>query len=362
MGTGTSGAGEAGRPVALVGDDALLDELLRVAAAAGCELEQVPDIVALRGRWKTAPMVLIDERFAATCEPGDFPRRPGVVLVCAGPPATGTWPAAVALGIERVVELPSAQEWLVSALADLVEGPPDDDGRVLAVLGGRGGAGASVLAAAVGQAVLSAGGQGLLVDCDPLGGGIDLTLGAEKDPGLRWPELRLTGGRVAASALRSALPGRSGRHGRLTVLSCDRDGPGPEPVAIAAVVDAGKRAGQTVVCDLPRQFTDETCAALDRADLAVLVVPAEVRACASAQRVARRVVDRGVALRVVVRGPAPSGLRAEEIAEAVGAPLLATMRPEPGLTAALDRGSFPEGTRGPLARTARAVLAVLRER
>jgi secretion/DNA translocation related CpaE-like protein len=219
-----------------------------------------------------------------------------------------------------------------------------------------------VLAAAVGQAVLSDGGQGLLIDCDPLGGGIDLTLGTEEDPGLRWPELRLTGGRVAASALRSALPGKSGRHGRLTVLSCEGDGPGPEPGAVAAVVEAGRRAGETVVCDLPRQFTGTTCAALDRSDLAVLVVPAEVRACASAQRVARRMVDRGVAVRMVVRGPAPSGLRGAEIAEVVGVPLLATMRPEPGLAAALDRGSFPEGTRGPLARAARAVLAVLRER
>ena len=342
--------------------DALLDELLRVAAAAGCELDRVPDVAALRGRWKAAPMVFVDERFAGECGQADLPRRPGVVVVCGGPPEAGTWAAAVALGVDRLVELPAAQEWLAGTLADLVEGPPDDSGRVLAVLGGRGGAGASVLAAAVGQAVLSGGGQGLLIDCDPLGGGIDLTLGAEEDPGLRWPELRLTGGRVAASALRSALPSRSGKHGRLTVLSCDRDGPGPEPGAIAAVVEAGRRAGETVVCDLPRQFTDATCAALDRADLAVLVVPAEVRACASAHRVARRVVERGLELRVVVRGPALSGLRAGEIAEAVGAPLLATMRPEPGLAAALDRGSFPEGSRGPLARAARSVLAVLRER
>jgi secretion/DNA translocation related CpaE-like protein len=350
------------RPVALVGDGALLEELLRLAAGAGCELERVPDALALRARWKDAPLVLLDERSAFACRVLDLPRRQAVYLVGTQPPAASSWPEAVALGVERVVELPAASEWLVSALADQAEGPASTEGRVLALLGGRGGAGASVLAAAVGQAVLSTGGHGLLIDCDPLGGGIDLTLGTEGDDGLRWPALHLSGGRVAASALHSALPGRTGKRGRLTVLSCDREGPGPGPDAVAAVVEAGRRAGETVVCDLPRQLTDSACAALDRSDLAVLVVPAEVRACAAAQRVAHRVSERGVNIRMVVRGPAPGGLRGEQIADVVGIPLLATMRPEPGLAAALDRGHFPESARGPLARAARSVLAVLHER
>ncbi|MEO6090844.1 MAG: septum site-determining protein Ssd [Umezawaea sp.] len=350
---------EANRPVALVGDEPLLDDLLRLAAAAGCDLDRVPDAAALRTRWKDAPVVLLDEWGAFECRLLDLPRRTGVYLVCTQPPSPPVWPEAVALGLERVVELPAAEQWLAGALADLAEGPPSPDGRVIAFLGGRGGAGASVLAAAVGHAVLTSGGHGLLIDCDPLGGGLDLTLGTESAEGPRWPELHLTGGRVAASALHSALPSRTAKHGRLTVLSCDRDGRGPEPDAVAAVVEAGRRAGETVVCDLPRQLTDAACAALDRADLAVLVVPAEVRATVAAKRMAQRITERGVKLGVVVRAPGPTGLRGKEIAAAVGYPLLTTMRPEPGLAIALDRGRFPEGTRGPLARAARTVLAAL---
>jgi secretion/DNA translocation related CpaE-like protein len=347
---------ETHRPVALIDDDALLDDVLRLAAAADCAVDRVPDVPALRGRWSAAPLVLLDERAAAAAARAELPRRAGVLLVGAGPPGDGVWQHAVALGAERVLDLPDAEQWLVEAFADVLEHPGGTAGRVLAVLGGRGGAGASVLAAAVGRAVLRSGGRALLVDCDPLGGGLDLALGVEGETGLRWPGLRLSGGRVAASALRSALPGGSSG---LTVLSCDRDGPGPEPHAVAAVVDAGRRGGDTVVCDLPRQLTDAACAALDRADLAVLVVPAEVRACAAATRVARRAAERGARPRVLVRGPSPGGLRSEQVAAAIGLPLLTSMRPEPGLASALDRGTFPDRSGGPLATAAAAVLREL---
>ncbi|MFD1152462.1 septum site-determining protein Ssd, partial [Saccharothrix hoggarensis] len=230
------------------------------------------------------------------------------------------------------------------------------------VLGARGGAGASVLAVAVGQAVLAAGGLALLVDCDPLGGGLDLTLGAERQEGLRWPTLQLTGGRVPVAALRSALPGRTGGRGGLTVLSCGRSGPDPEPGAVVAVVDSGTRAGGTVVCDLPRRLTPAACAALDRADLAVLVVPADVKACMAAKPLVDQAEARGVRLRAVIRGPAPGGLTASQVVDAVGVPLLTAMRSEPRLATTLDEGRFPSRARGPLARAAREVLAALHAR
>ena len=77
---------------------------------------------------------------------------------------------------------------------------------MLAVIGGRGGAGASVFATALAHAAPRA----LLVDVDPWGGGIDLALGSERDAGLRWPDLAAGGGRVGYPALRAALPSRHG--------------------------------------------------------------------------------------------------------------------------------------------------------
>ncbi|WP_433267505.1 septum site-determining protein Ssd [Actinosynnema sp. CS-041913] len=344
------------RLLAMVAETHLLDEVLNAAAVAGCEVERVPDVPALRARWHTAPAVVLDAGAAASCVHEALPRRPGVLLVATGPPGPETWPAAVELGVAQVIELPAARSTLQEALSDLVESPPGD-GRVLSVLGGCGGAGASVLAAAVGQAVLTTGGRGLLVDCDPLGGGLDLALGAEHEAGKRWPDLNLTGGRVPVSELRAALPSRTKGQGRLTFLSCARNGPDPTPQAVAAVVDAGRRAGETVICDVPRQLTPAAGAALDRSDLAVLVVPARLRACAAARRVADQVTDRGITVHAVVRGPTTTGIHARQAAKAVGVPLLTTMRPERRLGAALDHGRFP--VHGPLAATARQVLAVL---
>lgn len=346
------------RPVALVADAVLVDEVLHAAAVAGCELERVVDVGELRGRWAGAPAVVLEEAAVAACAAGELPRRPGVFVVSTGPPGPATWRCALALGAEQVFELPDGVVGLGAALADAVEGSVGD-GKVLAVLGARGGAGASVLAVAVGQAVLAAGGRALLVDCDPLGGGLDLLLGAERQDGLRWSTLQLKEGRVPAAALHSALPGRERGRGRLSVLSCGRTGPDPAPEAVAAVVEAGRRAGGTVVCDVPRRLTGAACAALDRADLAVLVVPADVKACMAAKGLVEQVVARGVQLRAVVRGPAPGGLSPAEVADAVDLPLLTAMRSEPGLATALDEGRVPGAGRGPLAKAAREVLAVL---
>jgi secretion/DNA translocation related CpaE-like protein len=346
------------RPLAVLSDEPLLDQVLQLAAVAGCELDRSPDVVDARRRWGEAPLILLDAAAVTACVETNLPRRPGIVVLCAAEPPPDLWPRALAAGAEQVLSLPAGESWLLSAFADATDRPAATEGRVAAVIGGRGGAGASVLAAAVALTALRSGGA-LLVDGDPLGGGLDLVLGAEIETGLRWPDLRIHGGRVPASALRSALPGRSSGDARLSVVSCDRDGPGPEPDAMAAVIEAGRRAGDTVVCDLPRHPCPAAGAALDRADLAVLVVPAEVRACASARRVAAAVRERGVRTRALVRGPAPGGLLPEDVARAVGVPLLTAVRPEPNLSAALERGGLRSRTRGPLTTAARAVLAAL---
>ena len=345
------------RTLVLIDDDQLLDDVLRLAAAAGCELERVPDPSAARQRWSSAPLVLVDEPAAGRCARAGLARRERVVVLARGEPPEELWRHAVAVGAEHVIALPEAESWLVSALADAAEGAAHR-GRVVAVVGGRGGAGASVLATAVALAGVADGERVMLVDCDPLGGGLDLLLGAEDVRGLRWPDLTLAEGRVPSASLRAALPrpdvGRG--PGELTVLSCDRGGAGPRPGAVSSVLDAGRRAGEVVVCDVPRYPVEAAVAAIDGADLTVLVVPAEVRSTAAAARVAGVLRQRGRPVRLVVRGPAPGGLAPRDVAAALALPLLHAMRPQPGLARALDRGVPPGGRRGPLALAARAVL------
>ncbi|PVZ09390.1 septum site-determining protein Ssd [Actinomycetospora cinnamomea] len=347
------------RVVVMTDDEDLLDEVVRLAAAAGVELERVPDAAGVRRRWHSAGLVLLDEAAARAVGPLRLGRRDGVVLLCRDEPPGTIWERAVGVGAEHVVSLPEGEDWLVGALADTGPAPESGPGRVVAVVGGRGGAGASVLAVAVAARAGSRGTRVLLVDCDPLGGGLDLVAGAEELEGLRWGGLALGhggGGRVAAASLHEALPSPDGL---LTVLSCDRGGAGPEPGAAVAVIEAGRRAGEIVVCDLPRHPTDTALAVADAADLVVLLVPAEVRAVAAATRVAEPLAHRGVPLRLVVRGPAPGGLDGEDVAHALGIDLLVSVAPEPGLAAALDRGRVPGLRRGPLQDAAVAVLDAL---
>jgi secretion/DNA translocation related CpaE-like protein len=343
--------------MAFVSDEHLLDELLKLAAAAGCELERVPDAAAARLRWPTAPLVLLDATGVAECV--TFPRRDAVVVVVPDPEPQELWKQAMEVGAERLITLPGAEPWLVSALADAAEGPPSNAGKVLAVLGARGGAGASVFAVSVSLTALRTGDNTLLVDCDPRGGGLDVVLGAEAEEGLRWPDMQLSAGRVAASSLHMALPTRKKGNARLTLLSGARQGEGPAPDAVAAVIEAGRRTGEVVVCDVPRQLDAAAWAAVDRADLVVIVTPAEVRACITARQLAEELQARGVCPQLVVRGPSPGGLKTTEIAAAIGIPLLSTMRPEPQLAQSLDRGDFHPKPKGPLSTAAKATLTEL---
>ena len=93
-------------------------------------------------------MVVLDEHAAQRCGEAGLPRRPGVVLLAAGQPPSVLFEHGVAVGAERVVGLPDSESWLAGAIADAMDGPAKDTGRMMAVIGGRGGAGASVFAAA----------------------------------------------------------------------------------------------------------------------------------------------------------------------------------------------------------------------
>jgi secretion/DNA translocation related CpaE-like protein len=195
----------------------------------------------------------------------------------------------------------------------------------------------------------------MLVDADPLGGGIDLVFGGEEAVGLRWPDLAGTRGRVSGAALQAALP----TFDDLTVLSWDR---GDEltipPESMSALLDAARRSAELVVVDLPRCLDDSARLALADTTTCLLVVPAEVRGCASARRVATAAAGLADDLRLVVRGPAPGGLRPETVAEMLGLPLAGYLRPEPGIEAALERGDPPARRgRGPLADLCRRLLA-----
>lgn len=341
--------------VLAITDDDLTAGVRRAAAAANREVLEHPSTPPRR-LWVASEHVVVDAESAQRCAEAALPRRSGVHLVCPGPPGLPEWRAATAVGAESVLGLADGEAELVTALARRAGGR-DGRGPVLAVVGGRGGAGASTLAAALALTVpmRDRARRSLLVDCDVHGGGLDLLVGAEHRPGLRWPALLIEGGAVSAAALHAALPGAGER---VSVLSCGR-GPGteePAPAAVTAVVDAGRAAGDVVVCDVPRHSSGVAEVVVGLSDVVVVVIRAQVRAVAAAETLLARLRDQHSNVVAVVRGPSPGGLRGEEIADLLGLPVLATMRPEPGLAVALEHGGLRLRGRSPLRRAAATVL------
>jgi secretion/DNA translocation related CpaE-like protein len=335
-----------------VADASLRDEVDRAAAAVGLPTVGVTSPAALgRAGWSAALAVVLDARAAEHGAAAGLPRRPGVVVVTVDTPTAADFHHALAVGAHAVLPLPAGAGELVAALSAAGHRPTSDTGPLCAVLGGRGGAGASVFAVALARRAASA----LLVDLDPHGGGLDLLAGSEDAPGLRWPDLSVRGGRVDWDSLAHALPS----DGTVTVLSAARRGGRLETGAVESVLDAGRSGGVAVVCDLPRSMSDAAVVALTAADLVAVVCPADVRSCAAAAALVPDVTALNPNTGVVVRGPSPGGLRAEDVAGLVGAPLLAAMRPEPLLAERLERGGLRLRARSPLSVAAARVWSVV---
>ncbi|GAB2925047.1 septum site-determining protein Ssd [Streptomyces heilongjiangensis] len=337
-----AGEGRQGRPLIVTEDVDLLDDLLRLCAAAGARPEVHHGVPEGRGHWEAAPLVLVGDDAARRLR--GAVRRRGVVLIGKDQDDSGVWQRAVQIGADHVLMLPDGEQWLVDRIADVAEGV----GRpalTVGVIGGRGGAGASTLACALAVTSARQGRRTLLVDADPLGGGLDVLLGGENAEGLRWPAFAASRGRVGGGALEESLPELHS----LRVLSWDRgDAVAIPPQAVRAVLAAGRRRGGAVVVDLPRRVDEGVAEAVAQIDIGLLVVPAELRAVAAASRVASAFGMVLRDLRVAVRGPYAPGLDDQDIARLLGLPLVGEVPTEQDLRdAAKPPGGIP---RAPLAR------------
>lgn len=335
-------------PLLVTADDALLDELLRLAAAAGVTPEVAHDAAgALRG-WAGAALVLVGCDVAADVARASPRRRDGVFVVSLGSVDHQAFPSALAVGAECVAELPRSGGWLVERMTDVLD-TGAVQGRVLGLIGGSGGAGATTFACALGQ-VAGRRGSSIVVDTDPLGPGVDRVLGLDHVDGIRWGELAQTTGRLSARALRDAVPRRQGV-GVLTWYA----GPQGTLQAFAAreAVSAAHRGHDLTVVDLARAVDPLIGELAARCDQVLMVVAPSVVGLASAVRLAARLSDvRG--LGVVLRG---TGASSEVVGRLTGLPVWHAMPDQRGLGEAIDLGFGPvRSRRSPLGRGAAVVL------
>jgi secretion/DNA translocation related CpaE-like protein len=339
-----------GAPLLVTRDPDLLDYLRRLSVAAGRDPDVAPGPAQARRWWPTAPVVVVGDDVLPDLADAALPRRPGVVAVVTGDVVP--WDDALAAGADRVVHLATDDHALLRVLAGAAPAG-GGQGRVVGVLGGSGGAGASVLAAALGIAAGHEGVGALVVDADPGSGGLDLALAAEDVPGARWCDLGAVTGLLAPDVLRSALPVAHGT----ALLSVDRESAEPVPLdAVPAVLDSARAAYDLVLVDLPRSRSDVLDVVLPRCDTVLLVVTTDVRGAASARRVLQA-VEPVAAPALVVRTVPHGVLEPWEIETWLGARVAAEVRHDARLASALERGDPPGAApRTRLARTCRELV------
>lgn len=341
-----------GRVVVLTSRPELAELVLGVCAAADVEPLVLTEPSELRRRWLAAALVLVGGDQADRVADLALPPRPQAYLVETG--AEGDLSAwSVRLGA-AVVGLPAGAPLLVKALVEATR-PRGSAARVLAVVGGSGGLGASTLAAALAFVGARTGQSVLLLDADPLGGGLDLLVGAERVGGWRWPRLARARGHLGN------LSGQLPRIDGVSLVSMARgavleQAPGPE--ALCAVALSATRSHDLVLLDLGRTVVTGLAEALRLSQLAILLVSTDVRGVAAGRETLRWLEDQSDRWALVLRRPRVGGLGSADAAAGFDIPLLGSMADDPAIALAAERGEPPaRASRSQLSRLCGEILA-----
>ncbi|MFI1646589.1 CpaE family protein [Streptomyces avidinii] len=281
----------AAEPAAPVPDaTTLLDTLARLAAES---IDELPEVVLVHERIGPVPALELIREVALR-----FPAV-GVVLVSsdAGP---GLFSAAMDSGARGLVGLPlsyeelaarvqAAAQWSVGvrrhlgggAAADVFTGP---GGRVVTVTGAKGGVGTTFTAVQFALAAAASGRRTALVDLDLQAGDV----GSYLDVQFRRSVADLAGIQdISPRVLQDAVyDDASG----LALLLAPADGERGEEVddrAARHIVGALRSRYELVVIDCGTQVTGANAAAVEMADVAVLVTTPDVVAVRAAKRMVR---------------------------------------------------------------------------
>lgn len=327
-----------GRPqVRWLGSEvALLERVRDHATAVGMDLVDASGDGSSAGR--PAAVVIDGAALADDARPLPGPSVPLLVVMDGPEVPVAAWKRALGAGARAVITLPDGSDELLSLLAELAR--PRAASTLVAVTGGCGGAGASSFAARLAAAARSSG-PVVLVDADPLGGGLDLLVEGVGSAGIGWADAAGLGP-DDGEALREGLP----RVDEVSLLAAQDHG-GPDASSLSKVLSALAPLGGTVIVDLASALVP---VAAEHADRVLLVVPTSDHAVRAAARRLRSWPQLDPPTQVVARRRGP--LSPPEVCEDLALPLAGSFRDSP-------RGTVPllDVRRGGADRAARRLLA-----
>lgn len=334
-------------------EDAQVAKVLVPVYSASLPADNV-DIVELLGRGDVRP---------DAPKPSDYQNRSNHLNYQHNPASPACADVITAPGTEPVPNVPATTT--------------DSTATCLMLVPAVGGAGASI-AAAASALVLSRERPICLVDADALAGGIDLVLGMETEPGLRWQDFSAADGRLDGAALYEALPSCP-RSPALKVLtwtrsrtpettynhasannkfdSADRTDRPDDVRHIASTISCLIHAGITVIVDCPKQVEYvTTLGAL--ADDTVIVLPTSVRAIAAAGPLASICAQAGFTPNLAVRYQQHRDISVEEVEYALDLPIVGEIEYCKKVAHEIDVGGLA-GAVGKLTRGLEAMFALV---
>ncbi len=332
-------------------DSRIINNVRSVVDPLGIDVMVVTSPLIARETWESTEFVLVGSDLAGECVENLAPRRAHLIVVhmkeeselgalTAPNFERDIWRHAVALGAENVLELPTANFWLVDALSPLAITEPvkaTAGGNVISIIGGSGGAGASTFASNLAAIALTQGMSSVVIDLDQLGGGIDLLLGAEEISGTRWPDIDPGAGRIAGETLTAALPKANG----VAFLSQSRTATSEMTLeVVAAVVDAARRAFDVVVLDLPREQSECNGLLIGQSLVTCVITRNHVRAIAASISLSHWVKRLGNQSRFVLISDS-KGLGLPDICGALGDQGITEIAFMPAMTTRADEGDPP---------------------
>lgn len=334
-----------------VTDPVVGPEATHAAAATGLDVITCDDPRDIARHVPRARAVITDRTTAshvAACG------RARDIFFVAADPGPIDFEAALRAHAAQAFLLPAESRDLLAALSTAGESlaPPSVSGRCVAVVGATGGAGTSTFAAGLARTLEAT----VLIDGDPRAGGLDLVLGAEETPGVRWPELHLGPGQLDAADLLAALPVTADG---IRLVSGTRSGVNDpfelSDETLTAVLESLQ--SHRVVLDGgagPAAFFGAGWH--DHVDHIVIVVPAEVRAAAAAAQITARCAAHGIPVSVVLRHRGWSSLATSDVEKIIHADIVAELPHLRRLVRDIELGGLPLELPRPLRQACERVI------
>jgi len=305
-------------------DDRVITEFQKIAAVTQTPLviESEPNADDLSNAYRVF--------VASDCAEVNL-NHPEIVLVVIGATGPATWQFAAKLSANHIAVIPDSRDWLVAHLS----APVTKKGLCVAIIPGSGGAGASLLSVGLAFHARQLFSDVVLVDLDESSAGLDIVLGIETQPGMRWQDFHSLTGSISGSDILRGLPARDG----VALLTHNDSKSTPAKFAPDAIIEQLRGVSGLVIIDFPR-FTNQIAAVkiLQQCDVAFVVSPSTVRGSATTKIAISKISKHVTTTELVIRNLPGTNLDALRIAQSLDVPLAGVVNSDPRIVEQIEQG------------------------